>query len=1194
MEHQLERDCTPRCKSFVHANLIQGCVCTATPSQLKAYAVWLCHNFATVTDELGRNLLHAASSNGKWEIVEWLIKQCHIDFDIKDHESGWSSLHRSFFYGQLASARVLCMNGANLRSVDHEGFTPLDLVMKDRLPYIEYIPSDPSDVYAWGLNFNYNLGLGNSQNRVAPEILEVFRKDFIDIKQVQICKFHSAFLSTNGKVYTCGYGHGGRLGQETEDISLVPSPVKGLGSHSCVQVATGQDHLILLLENGQVWSCGHNVYHVLGHIPPTDKVLSPKPISLKFLKGNKVIGVKAARFHSVIYTLDSVYTFGLNAGQLGHAKGDRTQIHPRQVSGLYSENCKITHVEVSDGATVCATNRGEIYVLHEYQIRKIASRQLDIQKLSVVGGHLDSRVDAAGVREGGGLELKVLLLANSGKVYLWRQSDPYLRRCIFTSQKEILVSDIHINHYSVGLISTKNEGYLGQIVPFKGKRAAPPPSTLHPPSNFSNRASSGLVILLDTDDCHFIKPKKLPNIYRATSITSDSKGRNFAVLQSNPKMGLIEVPWLSNSRMLQDFARLLSETHVQDEFHDIIVKVDKREFAAHKYILASRSEYFKKQFNKEAFVNGIMQLENTKAEAFEQAMKFIYTNNCDFLISGFEVKWGINKENGKKKKSGTKSSKAASPVLILLELSKKLGLNYLAKRLENVKLIDGRIYTSDADPPKDLIFKRNYLSTLHDACLISSDGVVFKCHKCILIARLDYFHSMLNTCWSETANLEQINLPIPSQVLEAILDYLYLDDSAKVNASDDVNYLSQTLIFADQLIIPVLKEMCEVSLVRLITLKNSAELLEISSLYNALQLKRSCMQFICLNLAAMIESKVLEVLSDDVMEELTTYYRNMVPGMRKRKFVSGNAPSREDLVNLEKQFPVSDLYSFERSRSESHENRTKNRRRTNSWRSEAKEVALHAKDSDNSNSSQANGNQNIILDIVTPETAENKLEPPIWPSPKGKVTKPIPISPKVDKQGQWVMKCPTYEEVASLDTIMSKEKELIVLQKKSSSVAIKRMPHLSQKQKKMTKPIGDILQTSCSPPSRCPWAKLPEQSPPSPSFWDSLSRQEWPSTNPFSNPLKSLPEVSANKIAPSQENTKDVVISLHDIQKAEEQKQRRTLNPKIKPLHLINIEDQAIEELCAMYNINENHKEKITVSRVQPEEIASPVWKRKY
>lgn len=40
-----------------------------------------------------------------------------------------------------------------------------------------------------------------------------------------------------------------------------------------------------------------------------------------------------------------------------------------------------------------------------------------------------------------------------------------------------------------------------------------------------------------------------------------------------------------------------------------------------------------------------------------------------------------------------------------------------------------------------------------------------------------------------------------------------------------------------------------------VTLKNAAELLEFAIMYNAEQLKLSCLQFIVLNMAALLESK---------------------------------------------------------------------------------------------------------------------------------------------------------------------------------------------------------------------------------------------------------------------------------------------------------------------------------------------------
>ncbi|CAJ0951703.1 unnamed protein product [Ranitomeya imitator] len=67
-----------------------------------------------------------------------------------------------------------------------------------------------------------------------------------------------------------------------------------------------------------------------------------------------------------------------------------------------------------------------------------------------------------------------------------------------------------------------------------------------------------------------------------------------------------------------------------------------------------------------------------------------------------------------------------------------------------------------------------------------------------------------------------------------------------------------------------------------VTLKNAAELLELAALYNADQLKVSCFQFIGLNMAALLEARSLDVLSQEVLKELASYYRKMIPAMDKR------------------------------------------------------------------------------------------------------------------------------------------------------------------------------------------------------------------------------------------------------------------------------------------------------------------------
>ena len=56
-------------------------------------------------------------------------------------------------------------------------------------------------------------------------------------------------------------------------------------------------------------------------------------------------------------------------------------------------------------------------------------------------------------------------------------------------------------------------------------------------------------------------------------------------------------------------------------------------------------------------------------------------------------------------------------------------------------------------------------------------------------------------------------------------------------------------------------------------LRNAAEILELACMYNAAQLKAAAQQFLLLHLSALLETGALDVLSDDVMDDFTQYYR---------------------------------------------------------------------------------------------------------------------------------------------------------------------------------------------------------------------------------------------------------------------------------------------------------------------------------
>ena len=81
----------------------------------------------------------------------------------------------------------------------------------------------------------------------------------------------------------------------------------------------------------------------------------------------------------------------------------------------------------------------------------------------------------------------------------------------------------------------------------------------------------------------------------------------------------------------------------------------------------------------------------------------------------------------------------------------------------------------------------------------------------------------------------------------------------------------------------VLTDCLYFQLTRLLTLKNVSELFQFSVYYLSTQLQQSSMQFICLNLPALLESRTLELLDDVSWTKLDDFYRNSNPVFRNRR-----------------------------------------------------------------------------------------------------------------------------------------------------------------------------------------------------------------------------------------------------------------------------------------------------------------------
>ncbi|XP_013923032.1 PREDICTED: inhibitor of Bruton tyrosine kinase isoform X3 [Thamnophis sirtalis] len=931
-------DCTSKCRSLQHALDIVSVVTRGNEGQIKAFLTSHCYNAATSKDMFGRNALHIASSCGKKGVLDWLAETNGVDLLAKDKESGWTALHRGIFYGHIDCAWSLLKHGVNLYVQDKEGLSALDLVMKDRPAFVTFKITDPTDVYTWGNNINFTLGHGGQQSRHHPELVDLFPRNGIYIKQVVLCKFHSVFLSQKGQVYTCGHGQGGRLGHGDEQTCLIPRLVESLVGHQCSQVAAAKDHTLVLTEDGCLYAFGINTFHQLGIHPPPPNCSVPRQIQAKNLKGRTVIGVAAGRFHSVLWTKEAVYTMGLNGGQLGYLldpNGEKCVTSPRQVSALHHKDISMSFVTASDGATVCVSEKGDIYLLSDYQCKKIASKQLNLKKVLVSGGHLDYRVNPQHLKENGGLRIYILALDQAGRVLCWKSANSPMKQCRWIYGRQVYMSDVFLNRNEIMFVTQDGEAFKGKWM--DGNRHSEKRDTM---SNLHNSSSD--ISSYDANSTYErIQLEKLAFVHRAVSITTDPNGCNFAVLQSDPKTSLYEIPNVSRSTITEDFGKLLREAEVMDTIHDVTFQVGTRTFPVHKYMLAMRSDFFRKLFvsdpnwldsadlyrkDKDEVGCDLFVMEKLHPDLLMYLLQYIYTDSCDLLIHGYRPRmvykerveenednlitnlnkiavhgdvnnksaFAVYKRNQVQKMNEKQRSKSKSTskkckdgeemnlVKMLQIAAKKFGLSNLSSRLDGIRIENGRVNVVNRKNGNKPKFSQKKGSRLCDVTIKSKDGKEFPCHKCVLCARLDYFHSMLSNSWIEASCCSSLELPFPSEILQVILDYIYADEAVAVNESQNVEFICNVLVVADQLLMLRLKEICEVAITEKLTLKNAAELLEFSATYNAEQLKQSCLQFIVLNMAAILETRVLDVLSDEVLKDLSTSYRKMIPAMERR------------------------------------------------------------------------------------------------------------------------------------------------------------------------------------------------------------------------------------------------------------------------------------------------------------------------
>lgn len=250
---------------------------------------------------------------------------------------------RPFLVQQLRDIpiRTVCIGSSHMIAISHAG-----------------------EAFSWGGGDKGQLGLGDKVKGVGtPKLIEEFKKKKEIVVQAACAENHSLFVCDNGSVYACGEGDDGKLGLGNTDDKFEPQLIENLSGFKISQVACGDKFSIAISKSGT--SCfwwgnvdGFDDSEML--VPTRIEKFTNRVISYCDASGDVgafVVGV-ARTLDGGAYDLNSsVYTFGLSSGLLGHGDG-LPKAKPTLVEA--TEGHGVIQISVSTSHVCCLTGDGRL------------------------------------------------------------------------------------------------------------------------------------------------------------------------------------------------------------------------------------------------------------------------------------------------------------------------------------------------------------------------------------------------------------------------------------------------------------------------------------------------------------------------------------------------------------------------------------------------------------------------------------------------------------------------------------------------------------------------------------------------------------------------------------------------------------------------------------------------------------------
>jgi alpha-tubulin suppressor-like RCC1 family protein len=168
------------------------------------------------------------------------------------------------------------------------------------------------EVFTWGKGRGARLGIGNESDYERPK--QVVLRSNSRIVKAAMGEQHTLLLSEDGDVFAMGMSDHGQIGIEGMDLFYTPTKISALSNRRIIDISCGHSHSGVVTDMGDLFCFGDNTYGQCGG--ENESVQTPTEVDAG---ENIVTGIALGKFHSLVVTRSGkVLSFGLNkSGQLG-------------------------------------------------------------------------------------------------------------------------------------------------------------------------------------------------------------------------------------------------------------------------------------------------------------------------------------------------------------------------------------------------------------------------------------------------------------------------------------------------------------------------------------------------------------------------------------------------------------------------------------------------------------------------------------------------------------------------------------------------------------------------------------------------------------------------------------------------------------------------------------------------------------